>query len=60
MKITITFNLDNADFKHDDGTLDHSQVSEVIWDIQDHISNGATKGIIQDDNGDTVGKWEIK
>ncbi len=59
MKITITFNLDNAAFKHDDGTLDHDQVAIIIWNIQDDISRGDTEGIIKDDSGNTVGKWAI-
>ena len=59
MKITITFKLDNAAFKYDDGTLCQHEVANTVQIVQDHIEEGDTAGTIRDDNGNTVGKWAI-
>ncbi len=59
MEIAITFKLDNDVFKHDDGTLDYSQVSEIIWKIQNTVSKGVDGATIRDDNRNIVGKWGI-
>lgn len=59
MKLSLELNLDNAAYKHDDGSLDMGQVAVSVWNVQDLISEGDSSGIIRDENGNKVGSWEI-
>ena len=60
MTLTIKINLDNAAFKHDDGSLDYGTVSETVYIVSKWVESGEKSGSIGDGNGNTVGKFEIK
>lgn len=57
--LTLGIALGNAAFRHDDGTLDFGQVSELLHDLSVKVKNGQTNIAAKDDNGNTVGRLLI-
>lgn len=56
MKFICKFNMNNVIF---DNNLEF-QTSQILKQIAFRIEKGETFGTIQETNGNTIGKWEIK
>ena len=59
MKIEITFNLDNAAFREEDGTLLVDEVKNTLVSLGDYIAAGRMSGQIGDSNGNAIGHLNI-
>jgi hypothetical protein len=61
MQLTLTINLDGAAFHPPEGIYDPSPtaIRECLDTMADKLYRGATYGNVRDENGNTVGHWEI-
>lgn len=57
-KVVITFDVDNAAYRREDGSIDFEAVRETIRAVADgaHLQTMS----IMDANGNRVGKYEVK
>ena len=47
MTLTIKINLDNAAFKHDDGSLDYGTVSETVYIVSKWVESGESLEVLE-------------
>jgi hypothetical protein len=61
MKLTLSMNLDNADFHPESGIYDPDPgaIAAVLDRVRQQLYNGALEGPCRDDNGNHIGMWEI-
>ena len=66
MEFKLQFNMDNAAFSEDDGSIipqiwkRKNEVAGILNKVTDDYRDGREAGTIRDSNGNTVGKWEIE
>ena len=60
MHLSITFDVENNDYRLDDETLNAERVSEKVRQISSQIRCGAERGSIRDTNGCHVGEWSFR
>ena len=66
MRFSLVIDCDNDAFGPDSSRPERvthtmrSHLKRLIYNVHEHLSQGAGQGAIQDANGNIVGQWELK
>ena len=59
MKLRLEIECENDALRNDDGSIDLNELSYMLTEFQNRVTDGETDGKLRDVNGNTVGAWNL-
>jgi hypothetical protein len=56
---SLKFEMDNAAFRYEDGSLYMQEAARVVQNVVTRIRAGHMHGAVIDTNGNTIGDWSV-